>query len=201
MRSSFGRRTSAKLTTPAALHLGDRRRRWHGVVLLWRRGAHPPPRPLRPRRTSRCTFRTRPKRHEPTAAPFCCLTAFATSATARSTSCSTTSGRIRLLSRVSTLRPCKAMVERRFSKTRSDRSGAPDSMVVVADGKVHTGSDAALILARHLRSPWRWLALLWIVPRPLRDTVYRWVARNRYRWFGESETCRVPTPELRSRFL
>jgi predicted DCC family thiol-disulfide oxidoreductase YuxK len=74
-------------------------------------------------------------------------------------------------------------------------------MVVVADGKVHTGSDAALILARHLRSPWRWLALLWIVPRPLRDTVYRWVARNRYRWFGESETCRVPTPELRSRFL
>jgi predicted DCC family thiol-disulfide oxidoreductase YuxK len=43
--------------------------------------------------------------------------------------------------------------------------------------------------------------VLVVVPRFLRDAVYRFIARNRYRWFGKSETCRVPTPELRARFL
>ena len=84
---------------------------------------------------------------------------------------------------------------------REGQHGAPDSIVVVEGGKVHTSSDAALRLARHLRAPWRWLGVLWVVPRPLRDLVYRWIARNRYRWFGKDDTCRVPTPELRARFL
>jgi predicted DCC family thiol-disulfide oxidoreductase YuxK len=39
------------------------------------------------------------------------------------------------------------------------------------------------------------------VPRPLRDLVYDWVARHRYAWFGKRESCMVPTPELRARFL
>jgi predicted DCC family thiol-disulfide oxidoreductase YuxK len=40
-----------------------------------------------------------------------------------------------------------------------------------------------------------------IIPRPLRDALYRWFAARRYRWFGKSDTCRIPTPELRARFL
>ena len=40
-----------------------------------------------------------------------------------------------------------------------------------------------------------------VVPQFLRDAVYRFIARNRYRWFGKEETCRVPTPELKARFL
>jgi predicted DCC family thiol-disulfide oxidoreductase YuxK len=40
-----------------------------------------------------------------------------------------------------------------------------------------------------------------LVPRPLRDLVYRWIARNRYRWFGKKETCRLPNAEERARFL
>ncbi|MFP5284488.1 MAG: thiol-disulfide oxidoreductase DCC, partial [Thermoanaerobaculia bacterium] len=40
-----------------------------------------------------------------------------------------------------------------------------------------------------------------VIPRPLRDALYRWIARNRYRWFGRTETCWLPTPELQSRFL
>jgi predicted DCC family thiol-disulfide oxidoreductase YuxK len=40
-----------------------------------------------------------------------------------------------------------------------------------------------------------------LVPRPLRDIVYAWVARNRYRWFGKRDVCMVPTPDLRARFL
>lgn len=77
----------------------------------------------------------------------------------------------------------------------------PDSVVLVDGDRGYTHSTAALRIARHLRAPYRWLGAFAIVPRPIRDVVYRWIARNRYRWFGKSETCRVPTPELRARFL
>lgn len=63
-------------------------------------------------------------------------------------------------------------------------------------------SDAALTVALQLGSPWRALAKVgfWF-PRFLRDGTYRWVAQNRMAWFGERSTCRVPTPEERSRLL
>ena len=80
-------------------------------------------------------------------------------------------------------------------------AGDPDSVVLVDGTRGFTHSTAALRIALHLRAPYRWLFALVVVPRPLRDLVYRWFARNRYRWFGKSETCRVPTPELRARFL
>jgi predicted DCC family thiol-disulfide oxidoreductase YuxK len=51
------------------------------------------------------------------------------------------------------------------------------------------------------QSPWRFLALLLIIPRPVRDAAYRWFAKHRYRWFGRSETCRVPTPDVSGRFI
>lgn len=93
-----------------------------------------------------------------------------------------------------------AVGEERAEAILGDSDG-PSTMVVLEDGVVHARSTAALRVARHLRAPWRWARILVVVPRPLRDVVYRWFARNRYRWFGRSETCRVPTPELRGRFL
>ena len=77
----------------------------------------------------------------------------------------------------------------------------PGSFVYVEGGRAFVRSDAALALARRLDGAWPMLAALRIVPRVLRDAVYRVVARNRYRWFGRTATCRVPTPELRRRFL
>jgi predicted DCC family thiol-disulfide oxidoreductase YuxK len=41
----------------------------------------------------------------------------------------------------------------------------------------------------------------WLIPRPLRDGLYRWLARNRYRWFGRSDQCMVPDPQVAARFL
>lgn len=79
--------------------------------------------------------------------------------------------------------------------------GDPRSIVLVEGGKVYQRSSAALRIARHLRGGWSLLALLLVVPRPLRDLVYRWFAARRYRWFGKAEACRVPAPELRARFL
>lgn len=77
----------------------------------------------------------------------------------------------------------------------------PDSVVLIEDGKLYTRSSAALRVARRLRFPWPLLYGLIVVPRPLRDVVYAWIARNRYSWFGKRDSCMLPTPELRSRFL
>ncbi len=62
-------------------------------------------------------------------------------------------------------------------------------------------SDAVLTIAARLPFPWRLLAVGRVLPRPVRDTLYRFVARNRYRWFGQRTTCPVPSPRVRDRFL
>jgi predicted DCC family thiol-disulfide oxidoreductase YuxK len=82
-----------------------------------------------------------------------------------------------------------------------DGAGGPGSIVLVEGERVATQSTAVLRLCAYLRAPWRWLAVLRLVPRPVRDLIYRIVGRNRYRWFGKTASCRVPTPELASRFL
>jgi predicted DCC family thiol-disulfide oxidoreductase YuxK len=74
------------------------------------------------------------------------------------------------------------------------------TFLLVDGDHVYVRSDAALEIARHLGS-WRFLRVFGILPRGLRDWMYSVLARNRYRWFGRRETCFVPTPEQRSRFL
>lgn len=80
--------------------------------------------------------------------------------------------------------------------------GAELSSVLLVEGRrVHARSTAALRVARRLSGGWPLLWAFMIVPRFVRDAVYDWVARNRYRWFGRQDACRIPTPELASRFL
>jgi predicted DCC family thiol-disulfide oxidoreductase YuxK len=76
-----------------------------------------------------------------------------------------------------------------------------DSIVLVEDGVVYVRSAAALRIARRLGFPWVLGYGLMIVPRPLCDAIYDLVARRRYRWFGRRETCLVPGPGVRDRFL
>lgn len=75
------------------------------------------------------------------------------------------------------------------------------SFVLIEQDRAFTKSTAALRIARELGGWWRILYGFIVVPRPLRDVVYSFVARNRYRWFGQSDTCRIPTPDLQRRFL
>ena len=78
----------------------------------------------------------------------------------------------------------------------------PDSMVLLTrDGRVHLHSGAALRIARRLRFPWFLAAVFLVVPPLLRDALYRWIARNRHRWFGRRDACLLPTADLRARFL
>jgi predicted DCC family thiol-disulfide oxidoreductase YuxK len=78
---------------------------------------------------------------------------------------------------------------------------AGDTMLLLEDGRLFDRSTAALRIARRLRFPWRLAYGLIILPRPLRDWLYRIIARHRYRWFGKRDVCMVPTPELQSRFV
>ncbi len=81
------------------------------------------------------------------------------------------------------------------------RAPVPDALVLVDGGEVYTASAAALRIAKGLGLPWALWYVFILVPRPLRDGVYFWVARQRYRWFGRRETCRLPSAEERERFL
>lgn len=78
---------------------------------------------------------------------------------------------------------------------------ALNTLVFISNGKAYTASNAVLEICRHLDGAWRWLAVLKIVPRFLRDAVYRFIARNRYRWFGKRNRCMVPAPAQQNRFV
>ena len=77
----------------------------------------------------------------------------------------------------------------------------PDSLIFLDKGIYYTESDAALRVAPYLDGSWKYLRYLTIFPRPLRNVVYRLVARYRYRWFGKKDACMLPTPALKQRFL
>lgn len=79
--------------------------------------------------------------------------------------------------------------------------GDPTSIVLVIGEKTYDGSGAALRIAARLNFPWFLFAVFLIVPWFLRDLGYYIIAKNRYRWFGKGDSCRVPTPELKARFL
>lgn len=77
----------------------------------------------------------------------------------------------------------------------------PGTFVLVENGRAYFRSDAALRLAVHLGRPWSLLAVLRLVPRPLRDAIYSTVARLRLRLFGRIESCALLDPHEKSRFL
>ena len=76
-----------------------------------------------------------------------------------------------------------------------------DSFIFISDGKAYLRSTAGLKLYNQLPWYWKWTQLFWIVPRVIRDAVYNFIARNRYKWFGKRDQCMVPSAEVRERFL
>lgn len=77
----------------------------------------------------------------------------------------------------------------------------PDTLILVEGDRALRDSDAILAIWRALGWPWRAAEVFGIVPKALRDLIYRWVARHRYRLFGRRETCWVPSAAQQSRIL
>lgn len=79
---------------------------------------------------------------------------------------------------------------------------ALSSVVLIDHGRAYLHSDAVLRTLRLLAGGWPLLSAAGrLVPRRLRDRLYRYIARNRYRWFGQADACLMPTSEMRARFL
>lgn len=76
-----------------------------------------------------------------------------------------------------------------------------EGVVLLEGERVYTHSDAALRLLSYLPAPLSWLSALRVIPKALREIVYRFIARNRYRLFGKREACMMPRPEWKARFL
>lgn len=98
-----------------------------------------------------------------------------------------------------------------FAPLQSDRArdlldsatypGDFDSIVLLDGGRVFEKSDAVLRITSKLSWGWPLLSILRVIPRTVRDSVYDFVARHRYSWFGRTDACHVPTEDLQSRFL
>lgn len=78
---------------------------------------------------------------------------------------------------------------------------ALDSVVLIKRGKIFKKSSAALEIAKKLSGGWKLLIILKLIPRRFRDMIYDVIAKNRYRWFGKTDQCRMPTSELKMRFI
>ena len=75
-----------------------------------------------------------------------------------------------------------------------------DSVLFLESGILYSESNAALRIAKNLKSPWSWLQVLWVIPAFLRNGLYRFIAKRRFHWFGRSQSCWVMTPEWKARF-
>lgn len=77
----------------------------------------------------------------------------------------------------------------------------PNSFVLLENNKVYTRSTAVLRLLKILGGGWSLLYIFIIIPAFIRDAVYNWLARNRYKWFGKRDSCMLPGPDIKERFL
>ncbi len=90
---------------------------------------------------------------------------------------------------------------RRLQEQYQLDADALDTLILVEQGRAYVRSGAVLRIARGLGGGWQLAWVFIAVPAFIRDIFYRFVARNRYRWFGKKAECMLPTPELKSRFL
>ena len=75
------------------------------------------------------------------------------------------------------------------------------SFIFIEKGKAYNRSTAALKVCRHLRGLWPLCYGFIIIPKFIRDGIYNWIARNRYKWFGIKQECMIPSPAVKARFL
>ncbi|MGG0414224.1 thiol-disulfide oxidoreductase DCC family protein [Peribacillus simplex] len=76
-----------------------------------------------------------------------------------------------------------------------------DSIILINKEQIFTESTAILHILIKLTGPIKTLILLWIIPKLIRDKGYRFIAKNRYRWFGKKSSCMIPTQDIKNRFI
>lgn len=101
----------------------------------------------------------------------------------------------------------------RFASLQSDIAGrllsemgiipqkVPDSVVLIEKGNLYTRSKAALQIVKRLKFPWPLLYGFIVIPGFIRDPVYDWIAKNRYKWFGKRSSCFIPKKDVSHKFM
>lgn len=76
-----------------------------------------------------------------------------------------------------------------------------NSFILIENDKAYNRSTGALRVAKKLNGILPWLYAFMIIPKIFRDSIYDFISRNRYKWFGKKDECLIPTSELKARFL
>ena len=88
-----------------------------------------------------------------------------------------------------------------FLREKYKIDSSVDSVVFIEKGKAFIYSSAALHICKYLGFPVKFLYGFIVVPGFIREGIYKWIARNRYKWFGKKETCMIPSKEVKELFL
>ncbi len=75
------------------------------------------------------------------------------------------------------------------------------TVILLKKETIYMESDVAIEITKNLSGLWPVLSIFSIIPRIIRNPIYRWIAKNRYRWFGKKDACMIPSAELQSRFF
>lgn len=98
--------------------------------------------------------------------------------------------------------PLQSEVGKKLADERKIDTAKVDSIILIEPQLAYyTKSDAALKITRSLTGLWPMMTVFLGLPSGIRDWVYDWIAKNRYRWFGKQEECMIPTPEIKNKFL
>ena len=88
-----------------------------------------------------------------------------------------------------------------IDKFNIDTAKTDSILLFESSGRLSIKSSAALRIASGLGWPWKIMSVFLIIPGIIRNVVYDYIARNRYKWYGKKDACMIPTPELKSKFL
>ncbi|SED23411.1 Predicted thiol-disulfide oxidoreductase YuxK, DCC family [Tenacibaculum sp. MAR_2009_124] len=82
-----------------------------------------------------------------------------------------------------------------------DRQKTDSILLFTPEKKIYSRSKAALLIASKLKFPLNLLSIFLVIPSFIRDIIYDYIAKNRYKWYGKKDACYLPTLELKSKFL
>jgi predicted DCC family thiol-disulfide oxidoreductase YuxK len=97
--------------------------------------------------------------------------------------------------------PLQGETAKQYLSVPPEDLAMPESVIVWHEGKTRERAAAIFYILQNLSWPWSWLSVFRFVPTFVSDPLYRLVARNRYRWFGRTESCMMPRPEWKQQFL
>ncbi|HYT56861.1 MAG TPA: thiol-disulfide oxidoreductase DCC family protein [Verrucomicrobiae bacterium] len=97
--------------------------------------------------------------------------------------------------------PLQSEIGREICRSQGLDPADVQTFVLISRGRMLVRSDAAIEVVSRFGCAWKFLTVLRLIPRVARDWIYSVVARNRYRWFGRTDACMIPTPDVKVRFL